>query len=190
MGRPKLFLPFGPETMLQRVVRILREVVSPIVVIAAPGQKLPTLPDEVLVARDEQKDLGPLGGLAVGLSVLRSEVTAAYASSCDAPLLKPAFVRQIIDVLGDHDMAIPRDGKYHHPLAAVYRTRLEDNVRALIEEDRLRPLFLVEQCDCQVIDVDELRAVDSELSSLQNANTPEAYQAALKEAGFSPSGIH
>jgi molybdopterin-guanine dinucleotide biosynthesis protein A len=31
MGRPKLSLPFGPETMLQRVLRILSEVVAPIV---------------------------------------------------------------------------------------------------------------------------------------------------------------
>ena len=38
MGRPKAWLPFGDELMLQRVVRILGEVVNPIVVVAAPGQ--------------------------------------------------------------------------------------------------------------------------------------------------------
>ncbi len=36
MGRPKAWLPFGGETMLERVVRLLSEVVHPIVVVAAP----------------------------------------------------------------------------------------------------------------------------------------------------------
>ena len=45
MGVPKATLPFGPETMLQRVVRLLGTVVSPIVVVAARGQELaPELP--------------------------------------------------------------------------------------------------------------------------------------------------
>ena len=35
MGVPKATLPFGPEMMLQRVVRLLGSVVSPIVVVAA-----------------------------------------------------------------------------------------------------------------------------------------------------------
>ena len=40
MGRDKATLPFGPECMLQRVVRLLAEVVelSKIVVVAAAGQ--------------------------------------------------------------------------------------------------------------------------------------------------------
>ena len=35
MGVPKATLPFGPETMLQRVVRLLDTVIGPIVVVAA-----------------------------------------------------------------------------------------------------------------------------------------------------------
>ena len=65
MGQPKALLPFGTETMLSRVVRILREVVSPIVVVAAQGQMLPQLPPDILLARDEQEALGPLAGLQI-----------------------------------------------------------------------------------------------------------------------------
>ena len=39
MGVPKATLPFGPETMLQRVVRVLGGVVAPIVVVAARDQQ-------------------------------------------------------------------------------------------------------------------------------------------------------
>ena len=44
MGTSKALLPFGPETMLQRVIRLLGELVSPIVAVAAAGQALPELP--------------------------------------------------------------------------------------------------------------------------------------------------
>jgi len=184
MGRPKAWLPFGDEVMLQRVVRMLRGVVSPIVVVAARDQALPSLPDDVRVTRDEHEALGPLAGLAAGLSALRGDVEAAYVSSCDVPLLKPEFVRAVINVLGDHDLAIPRDGQYHHPLAAVYRLRLEHKVRDLISENSLRPYFLVQQSRAREIDVAELQRVDPGLDSLRNANTPDEYAAMLQAAGL------
>jgi molybdopterin-guanine dinucleotide biosynthesis protein A len=187
MGRPKAWLPFGPEVMLQRVARILSEIVSPIVVVAAKGQDLPTLPAGVEITRDEDDALGPLAGLAVGLAALADRVEAAYASSCDVPLLQPAFVAAVTAALGDHDLAIPRDGQYHHPLAAIYRTRLVPTIRELIAANRLRPLFLLERTLAREIDVAELRRVDPPLSSLRNINTPEDYAAALRDAGFESS---
>ena len=59
MGRPKATLPFGPELMLQRVVRLLATIVHPIVVVAAPGQQLPPLPPQILLARDERTAARP-----------------------------------------------------------------------------------------------------------------------------------
>ena len=184
MGSSKALLPFGRELMLQRAVRILGEVVSPIVVVAAKEQDLPKLPADVLVIRDEFEALGPLAGLATGLAALQGKVEAAYASSCDVPLLLPAFVRTMLSMLGDDDLAIPKDGKYHHPLAAVYRTSVEADVRALLVENRLRPFFLLERVRAREVDVAELRKVDPELMSLRNTNTPEEYQSALREAGL------
>lgn len=184
MGRSKALLPFGPELMLQRVVRILGAVVSPIVVVAAQTQELPLLPPGVRIARDEHESLGPLAGLAAGLAALQGDVDAVYASSCDVPLLKPDFVRQMIAMLGEYDIVIPRDGKYHHPLAAVYRTAVERPVRELMAAGRLRPFFLLETVRAREIDVAELRRVDPGLQSLRNTNTPEEYMAALHDAGF------
>src|SRR5579871_383742 len=83
MGRPKVWLPFGEELMLPRVVRLLREVVAPIVVVAAPGQDLPPLPRDVEIGRDTQRGRGPLQGLVAGLEALRDRVDFVYLSSCD-----------------------------------------------------------------------------------------------------------
>lgn len=182
MGRPKLSLPFGNGTMLERVLRAVGEVVSPVVVVAAQGQELPPLPDGVLTARDEHEGLGPLAGLAAGLAALPPEIEAAYASSCDVPFLRPAFIRRMIEQLGTHELAMSRDGDLHHPLAAVYRVSLLHRIRRLLSKQRLRPLFLVEESDAAIVEVESLRDIDPELESLWNVNTPEEYAAALKRA--------
>src|SRR5688572_30701351 len=85
MGLAKATLPFGPELMLQRVVRILSGIVRPIVVVAAPSQQLPALPPDVLIARDEREGRGPLEGLLVGLASVAGHAEAAYATGCDVP---------------------------------------------------------------------------------------------------------
>ncbi len=183
MGRPKAWLPIAGEIMLPRVVRLLREVVEPVVVVAAPDQEVPPLPAEVGIVRDEEKGRGPLQGLAAGLAALRGRVEAAYLSSCDVPFLRPAFVRRLIDLLDGSQICVPRVGGYHHPLAAVYRMDVEQTVRALLGENRLRPFFLFEQVPTRVVEPAELADVDPEFQALRNLNTPEDYTAAVRELG-------
>src|SRR5258708_20545122 len=141
MGRPKAWLPFAGEIMLPRVLRLLAEAVSPLVVVAAPDQDLPPLPSGVDVVRDEEKGRGPLQGLAAGLKALQGRADAAYASSCDVPFLRPAFVHRMIELLGDKHISVPYVGGYHHPLPAVYRLEVANAVDRLLAEDRLRPVF-------------------------------------------------
>lgn len=184
MGRAKLSLPFGDETMLERVVRILGDVVAPIVVVAAQDQQLPALPEGVLIVLDEEDDLGPLGGLAVGLAALSDTVDAAFVSSCDAPLLQSAFVQRMIELLGSHEVAVPQEDDYYHPLSGVYRTSLGKRAGQLIANNQRRPLHLIEQSDALLIDVDTLREVDPQLDSLRNTNTVNDYQRALQDAGL------
>src|SRR5262245_54856237 len=121
MGHAKAWLPFGGELMLPRVVRLLREAVNRVVVVAAPGQELPELAAGVPLVRDEEKGRGPLQGLAAGLKALQGQADAAYLSSCDVPFLRPTFVRRMIELLSDHSIAVPKVDGYHHSLAAVYR---------------------------------------------------------------------
>jgi len=184
MGLAKATLPFGPELMLQRVVRLLGQVVSPIAVVAAPGQELPPLPAGVIVARDEREGRGPLEGLLAGLSALASHCDAAYATSCDVPLLVPAFVREMIAKLDEHDIAVPVEGQFHHPLAAVYRTRVSSVIAELLAANQLRPVFLFDRVATCRVPVSELTAVDPQLDTLKNLNRPEDYLSALTEAGF------
>jgi molybdopterin-guanine dinucleotide biosynthesis protein A len=185
MGVPKATLPFGPETMLQRVVRLLGTVVSPIVAVAAREQVLPELPDSVIVTRDEREQRGPLEGLRAGLKALPGSVDIAYVTSCDVPLLVPGFVEHMIELMGDHDIAVMEIDGFPHPLSAVYRRDVLPQVESLLAADRLRPVFLFDAVRTRRVRPEEMVSTDPQLLTLRNLNTREDYLAALAEAGLS-----
>jgi molybdopterin-guanine dinucleotide biosynthesis protein A len=184
MGTSKALLAFGPETMLQRVVRVLSTVVSPIVVVAAAGQSLPDLPPGVVVTRDEQQGRGPMEGLRAGLKALPETVESAYVTSCDVPLLVPDFARRMIDLLADHDIAVMEIDGFPHPLSAVYRRSTLPHVEALLAQDRLRPVFLFDAVRTRRVLPTEMLSADPQLLTLRNLNTRADYLEALRIAGL------
>jgi molybdopterin-guanine dinucleotide biosynthesis protein A len=186
MGRPKAWLPFAGELMLPRVVRLLRQVVEPVVVVAAPEQEVPPLPAEVVVVRDEQKGRGPLQGLAAGLAALEEQVDAAYLSACDVPFLRPAFVQRMVDLLGAYEICVPNVEGYHHPLAAVCRLSVLPHINSLLQQNCLRLFFLFETVPTRIVEAATLADVDPQFQTLRNLNTPDEYVAALQEAGTPP----
>lgn len=185
MGTSKALLPFGPETMLQRMVRVLGAIVAPIVVVAAADQELPELPPDAIVTRDEREGRGPLEGLRAGLKALPPAVDAAYVTSCDGPLLVPAFVDRMIALLGDADIAVMEIDGFPHPLSAVYRRATLPQVEALLAADRLRPVFLFDAVRTRRVGAGEMTVVDPDLRTLRNLNTKADYLEALSTAGLS-----
>jgi len=188
MARPKAWLPFGDEVLLQRVVRILSQVVEPIVVVAAREQPLPALPEPIILVRDAREYLGPLNGLAEGLAALEGRAEVAYLSSCDVPFLRPGFVRRVLDRLGGASVCLAEVGGFKHPLAAAYRIEALPVVRSLLDTGRLRPVYVTELVKTQILSAEDFADVDPDLSSLRNLNTPEEYEAAIREIDQAPAG--
>lgn len=182
MGSDKALLPFGPETMLQRVVRLLGTVVTPIVVAAAPGQLLPALPDGVILANDAHEDRGPLEGVRAGLQALPPTTSAAYVSGCDTPLLIPALVHRMLALLGDGDIAVLEVDGFLHPLAAVYRRTTLPHIEAMLARGELRTGALFDAVRTRRVRPEEVAAEDPGLLTLRNVNTRADYLEALSIA--------
>jgi molybdopterin-guanine dinucleotide biosynthesis protein A len=165
---------------------LLTTIVEPgkIVVVAATEQILPTLPADMIVARDRVGDRGPLEGLLAGLETLHDQVDAAYVTSCDAPLLVPAFVERAFERLDDFDAVVPCAIEHCHPLSAVYRPSVIPAIRELLANQQFRLSSLLESVRTRRVSVEEFRDVDPELLTLMNLNRPEDYQTALKLAGL------
>lgn len=182
MGRPKAWLPFGRERLLQRVVRLVASVAGAVVVVAAEGQDLPDLPPEVRIVRDPVSGRGPLQGLAAGFAALPDRVELVYATATDVPFLEPRWITRLVDLIGDHDLAIPRIGEEYHPLAALYRRAVVlPAVERMLSEDRLKMKSIVEDVRSRVVSEEELRPVDPGLGTLRNLNHPEEYVQALRD---------
>ena len=188
MGTPKAALEWHGSTLLRRTTGIVaRAAGGPVVVVRAQGQDLPALPKGVLVTDDPREGKGPVQGIAAGLAALRGRADVAFISSTDMPFLHPAFIRRVLRVLGDSestDVALPVARGFRQPLAAAYRVSLADIAERLVKEDRLRPAFLYDECTVEQLDDDALRkdpvlaALDPDLDSVVNVNTPADYEAA------------
>jgi molybdopterin-guanine dinucleotide biosynthesis protein A len=188
MGTPKAALEWHGSTLLRRTVQIVARATSgPVVVVRAAGQDLPELPEGTLVADDPREGRGPVQGIAAGLAALTGRADLAFVSSTDLPFLHPAFIRRVLRVLEeDHgmDVALPVVRGYQQPLAAAYRVSLAGTAERLVKEDRLRPAFLFEECRVETLDDVALKrdpllaALDPDLDSVLNVNTPEDYAAA------------
>jgi molybdopterin-guanine dinucleotide biosynthesis protein A len=80
------------------------------------------------------------------LSALPESVDAAYITSCDVPLLVPAFVERMIELMGDHDIAVMEIDGFPHPLSrftVATRSRRSNRSSAVI---RLRRCSYSRRC--------------------------------------------
>jgi molybdopterin-guanine dinucleotide biosynthesis protein A len=81
-------------------------------------------------------------------------------------------------------VALPVARGYRQPLAAAYRVTLAEAAERLVKQDRLRPAFLFAECQVETLDDAALKrdpvlaALDPDLDSVLNVNTPADYASA------------
>lgn len=178
MGRDKASLPFGDDTLLTRAIRIVSSVVEDVVVVARRDQ---AIPDGLVVVRDPVDDQGPLAGLITGLHASRGELV--FVTACDMPLLQPAVITRLFDLIGDADVCVPVTGEHTMTLCAVYRRSVLPYADALLAAGQRSVRALIERVNAKHIEAAEFRDLDPELDSFFSCDTPERYEQALRAAG-------
>lgn len=188
MGTPKAELEWHGSTLLRRTLGVLaRSVDGPLIVVRAAGQPLPELPARVDIVEDPEEGLGPLQGIAAGLTALAGRAQTAFVCSTDLPFLHPVFVRRVLKALTDDlDVVLPIARGYPQPLAAAYRVTLAPLIADLIVAGDRRPAFLFRHERCRTLRIDDaallkdpaLAAADPALDSVVNVNSPDDYRAA------------
>ncbi|WP_345604852.1 NTP transferase domain-containing protein [Pseudonocardia adelaidensis] len=184
MGAPKAALEWHGSTLLRRATGVLaRAVDGPVVVVRAPAQPLPPLPDAVELVADPVEGLGPVQGIAVGLAAVADRADAAFVCSTDLPFLHPAYIRRVLGLL-DGDAVLPHARGHRQPLAAAYRTTLAPVLARMAEDRQLKLGQLFERCrthhtdDAELLADPLLRGLDPDLDSVVNVNEPADYRAA------------
>jgi len=178
MGRPKAELPFALGTMLDYVVAAMLSVFDELVVAVAEPRRYAWEGYGARSIDDRVPNRGPTSALEQALRETRFD--RAFVCSCDVPFVNPDLARKLCDMLGDDDVLIPYvDGKLQ-TLHAVYRKKCAKVLATMRSKGEHRLHEIVNFAKVRVVPEEEIRALDPELLSFFNVNTPEDYQRALK----------
>lgn len=124
-------------------------------------------------AMDPIPDLGPMAGIASGLSGLdRSPV--AFVVACDMPFVDPDVVRLLFAGVEAVEAAVPRvQGTWLETTHAVYRREpMVAACRAAMEADEDRIVHALDRLEVNILDEHEIEDAGS-LNSFRNINTRE-----------------
>ncbi len=185
MGRDKAWLEIDGMPLVERVARRLLPLAGEIVFSAndpAPfGELVARLPIPAQVVGDIFPDAGPLAGLHAGLSAARYD--AALAVATDMPFVNHVVVREMMGLCEEADAVVPRlaadgfDEPQPEPLHAVYRKRCLPAIEAALRANRRRVVSFLASVNVCYVDEPFLRALDPELKSFRNVNTPDEWNA-------------
>ena len=178
MGQDKASLAFGGETMLERAVRVLREVADEVIVVARAEQPMPA---GVRAVHDPVEDLGPLAGIVAGLSASATDVNAIVA--CDMPLVRAAVLRRLAELRGDADICVAVADGHASPLCAVYRKQVGSVGQALLDAGERRVMALLDRVVTKRVDAAVFRDLDPDLESFISCDTPEDFLALCQKGG-------
>jgi molybdopterin-guanine dinucleotide biosynthesis protein A len=189
MGRAKAILPFGGATILQRMLTELRRQFDQLIVVAAPADAEPFAIESIISAvsgaillRDDYPFNGPVGALLRAMDAATHDVV--FAASCDLPLLRAELARFLCHLIDGYDAAIPDVGGRLQPLCAAYRRSSREALTAIAASGETRLTSIVSSLNARIVGEAALGAIDPELRSFLNLNTPEDYARALRIAGF------
>jgi molybdopterin-guanine dinucleotide biosynthesis protein A len=174
MGRDKASLPAGDGTLIEHLARRLAPVVDETII--AGGSDRPTLPGLRMV-EDQYPGLGPLAGMHAGL--VAAHYPHVWVVGCDLPDADPALALLFLGLAAGYDAVVPRIDAEPQGVCALYNRALVSRIDGLLASGERRVKALLATSNVRYVTSEELRAVDPELRSFRNINTPADYQAWL-----------
>lgn len=169
MGRDKAALPLDGETLLARVVRLVRAALGSALVVG-PLERAALVPG-VRVVPDAQPGQGPLGAIATALSVVNEPYI--FVVACDMPFLNPALVAYLARLAPGFDAVVPRTAWGTEQLHAVYGRACRAAIAAQLAtgERAVAPLYT--HVHTRYVAPEEWMAYDPDGTSFRNVNTPD-----------------
>lgn len=120
--------------------------------------------------------LGPLAGLDAILAALPDGAAAVVCVAGDMPFLDPALIEHLRDAAPGATALVPRVGGRPDPLLARYARAVAPIVAEQLAGGRYAMMGLLARLEARLdvtwIEEPELRALDPELRSLVNVNSP------------------
>lgn len=171
------------EILVTRVIRRVRERVDEVLlVVSSEGQREAYsgfVDEDVKLLVDLYSEGSPLVGAITGLKHAKGEY--AFMAACDMPFISDEVVENLFSEAEGYDGAVFQwPNEWIEPLLAVYRVEpsLEKALELYASGDLRVRRILQNLPDVKMIPMEDLKAIDSDLRSLFDADTEDA----LREA--------
>lgn len=169
-GRNKAFLRLEDRYFLDWIINTLSNACCELIL----ATREPYLYSEwdLKIVEDIFKVRSPLTGLHAGLVNMLADY--AFCTSCDTPLLKKEIVQVLIDEIEPgYDVIVPVSDTYYQPMCAVYSKKCIPFIEKQLNLGDLKADHLYEKIKLKEIPYERFEAIDPDLKSFFNVNTPE-----------------
>jgi molybdenum cofactor guanylyltransferase len=176
MGQDKANLVLGERTLLQNVAATLQPLFAEVIVSVRRHRFEIDLPQ----VSDDPAHRGPLAGLAAALK--RATTPWIFIVACDMPFITPAVIEYLAQRRSEYQAVVPVVGGHPQPLAAFYARSCLDEVKACLHgkgKHSFRTLLNTMRV-CYVSEA-QMQAVDPQLRSFFDLDTPQDYRAAQEK---------
>jgi molybdopterin-guanine dinucleotide biosynthesis protein A len=174
-GANKAGLQIGNERIIDRQLRLLRQIADPVFIVAGNADPFQEL--EITVVPDVVPGAGPLGGIYTALTT--SPCARTLIVACDLPYLTLPFLQRLA-APSDADLVIPRTGRGYEPLCATWSAACAGAIGRRIQNGTLKTALVVEDLRVEEIGPEALASCDPHGLLFVNVNTPHDYERARR----------
>ena len=182
MGTDKALLPLAHtphRTFLAHLAATLSPLCDELLLVARDEQQAAQYSSaaDIRIVTDIVPDSGPLMGIYTGLNATQAAKSLVVA--VDMPFVQPALVAWLLDSASTTVLTVPVVNEVPQVLFAIYPRSLLPQIEANIAQGRRAPRSLLTTAPIHYIGETQLRAIDPQLRSFININTPEDWHKSL-----------
>lgn len=170
MGTNKALLSVNGERLIDRTIRIYRDLFPEIILVT--NNPLAYLDLDVTIVTDLEKNKGPLMGIYTGLYYASGD--HVFIAACDMPFFNLKFIRSLMESTSpEDDIVVPVSANGFEPLHAVYSKRCMGPIRHLLEANRFKITEFYRKMTPKIIGEDIIRSFDPDGLMFINVNAPQ-----------------
>lgn len=177
MGQNKALMTLGGRRLIDRVVDVLRQVFSNLLLVTNSPEVYADL--GLSMAQDVFPDKGSLGGLYS--AIYHAPTPYSFVVACDMPYLQSTVLDYLLTQIAEYDVVIPDIRGELQPLHAVYNKTCLPPIQRRLEANRLKIVGFLPEVHVRTVQADELQSFDPDLRTFQNLNTWEEFSAAIQQ---------
>lgn len=131
MGTNKSFLKIGNQTIIERIVDLMRSIFLEVIIITNSPDEYKFL--NIPLYEDIYKWKGPLAGIHSALTHTKTE--KIFVLSCDVPLMTKEMIQYIVDYKSDKPVIFCEAAGYHQPLVGIYSKKIIKEIEYFISNN-------------------------------------------------------